>query len=195
MRGRPGQHQVDPRHRPRRHRHAGAGREGAARGGHEPPGARARGVRASACGSGASTTGTRSSSSSSGSAPPATTPKSASRSTRATTAPWSRCSSRCTSKGWIYRDRYIVNWDPGSRSAISDLEVEERRETRHAVLDPLRPGGRRQRDDRHGAPGDDARRHRRGGAPRGRALPRAGRRARRSCRWSAGTCRSSPTST
>jgi valyl-tRNA synthetase len=32
-------------------------------------------------------------------------------------------------KGWIYRDRYIVNWDPGSRSAISDLEVEERRET------------------------------------------------------------------
>ena len=32
-------------------------------------------------------------------------------------------------KGYIYRDRYIVNWDPGSRSAISDLEVEERRET------------------------------------------------------------------
>jgi valyl-tRNA synthetase len=32
-------------------------------------------------------------------------------------------------KGWIYRDRYIVNWDPGSRSAISDLEVQERRET------------------------------------------------------------------
>jgi valyl-tRNA synthetase len=26
-------------------------------------------------------------------------------------------------KGWIYRDRYLVNWDPGSRSAISDLEV------------------------------------------------------------------------
>jgi valyl-tRNA synthetase len=32
-------------------------------------------------------------------------------------------------KGWIYRDRYIVNWDPGSRSAISDLEVEQRTET------------------------------------------------------------------
>jgi valyl-tRNA synthetase len=29
-------------------------------------------------------------------------------------------------KGYIYRDRYIVNWDPGSHSAISDLEVEER---------------------------------------------------------------------
>ncbi len=29
-------------------------------------------------------------------------------------------------KGFIYRDNYIVNWDPGSRSAISDLEVENR---------------------------------------------------------------------
>ncbi len=32
-------------------------------------------------------------------------------------------------KGYIYRDNYMVNWDPGSRSAISDLEVEEREET------------------------------------------------------------------
>jgi valyl-tRNA synthetase len=29
-------------------------------------------------------------------------------------------------KGYIYRDLYIVNWDPGSQSAISDLEVENR---------------------------------------------------------------------
>ncbi|MGI8429082.1 MAG: valine--tRNA ligase [Solirubrobacteraceae bacterium] len=35
-------------------------------------------------------------------------------------------------QGYIYRDRYMVNWDPGSRSAISDLEVEERE-----VLDTL----------------------------------------------------------
>ncbi len=33
------------------------------------------------------------------------------------------------SKGYIYRDRYMVNWDPGSRSAISDLEVEDREVT------------------------------------------------------------------
>jgi valyl-tRNA synthetase len=39
-------------------------------------------------------------------------------------------------KGWIYRDRYIVNWDPGSRSAISDLEVEERLE--HDTLYSIR---------------------------------------------------------
>jgi valyl-tRNA synthetase len=32
-------------------------------------------------------------------------------------------------KGYIYRDRYLVNWDPGSRSAISDLEVEPREVT------------------------------------------------------------------
>jgi valyl-tRNA synthetase len=35
-------------------------------------------------------------------------------------------------KGLIYRDRYLVNWDPGSRSAISDLEVVE-----EEVEDPL----------------------------------------------------------
>jgi valyl-tRNA synthetase len=29
-------------------------------------------------------------------------------------------------RGLIYRDNYMVNWDPGSRSAISDLEVEDR---------------------------------------------------------------------
>jgi valyl-tRNA synthetase len=32
-------------------------------------------------------------------------------------------------RGLIYRDNYMVNWDPGSRSAISDLEVENREVT------------------------------------------------------------------
>jgi valyl-tRNA synthetase len=32
-------------------------------------------------------------------------------------------------KGLIYRDNYMVNWDPGSGSAISDLEVEDREVT------------------------------------------------------------------
>jgi valyl-tRNA synthetase len=32
-------------------------------------------------------------------------------------------------KGYIYRDNYLVNWDPGSHSAISDLEVENREVT------------------------------------------------------------------
>ncbi len=32
-------------------------------------------------------------------------------------------------KGYIYRDRYLVNWDPGTGSAISDLEVQEQEVT------------------------------------------------------------------
>src|SRR5437763_7343663 len=32
-------------------------------------------------------------------------------------------------KGYVYRDNYMVNWDPGSQSAISDLEVEDREVT------------------------------------------------------------------
>src|ERR671911_2068762 len=32
-------------------------------------------------------------------------------------------------KGYIYRDNYLVNWDPGTHSAISDLEVENREVT------------------------------------------------------------------
>ncbi len=37
-----------------------------------------------------------------------------------------RVFNRLHEKGYIYRDNYMVNWDPGSRSAISVLEVENR---------------------------------------------------------------------
>ena len=42
-------------------------------------------------------------------------------------------------KGLIYRDNYMVNWDPGLRSAISDLEVEEREvtDTLYSIAYPL----------------------------------------------------------
>ncbi len=45
-------------------------------------------------------------------------------------------------KGYIYRDRYLVNWDPGSRSAISDLEVEDRQvtDTLYYIDYPLEAG-------------------------------------------------------
>ncbi|MGE4427760.1 MAG: valine--tRNA ligase [Solirubrobacteraceae bacterium] len=41
--------------------------------------------------------------------------------------------------GLIYRDTYLVNWDPGSRSAISDLEVEDRdvTDTLYEIAYPL----------------------------------------------------------
>ena len=45
-------------------------------------------------------------------------------------------------KGLIYRDNYMVNWDPGSRSAISDLEVENREvtDTLYEIDYPLEDG-------------------------------------------------------
>jgi valyl-tRNA synthetase len=45
-------------------------------------------------------------------------------------------------KGYVYRDNYMVNWDPGSGSAISDLEVEEREveDTLYYVDYPLESG-------------------------------------------------------
>ena len=45
-------------------------------------------------------------------------------------------------KGYIYRDNYMVNWDPGSRTAISDLEVEHREveDTLYFVDYPLESG-------------------------------------------------------
>jgi valyl-tRNA synthetase len=46
-------------------------------------------------------------------------------------------------QGLIYRDNYMVNWDPGLRSAISDLEVEEREgiaDTMYSIAYPLASG-------------------------------------------------------
>ena len=46
-------------------------------------------------------------------------------------------------KGYIYRDRYMVNWDPGTHSAISDLEVDqvEVTDTLYYIDYPLASGG------------------------------------------------------
>ncbi|MDQ4048920.1 MAG: class I tRNA ligase family protein, partial [Actinomycetota bacterium] len=45
-------------------------------------------------------------------------------------------------KGYVYRDNYMVNWDPGTRSAISDLEVEQRsvEDTLYKIDYPLEGG-------------------------------------------------------
>jgi len=45
-------------------------------------------------------------------------------------------------KGYVYRDLYLVNWDPGSQSAISDLEVENREvtDTLYEIAYPLTDG-------------------------------------------------------
>jgi valyl-tRNA synthetase len=46
-------------------------------------------------------------------------------------------------KGYIYRDNYMVNWDPGLHSAISDLEIENRQvtDTLYEIAYPLEDGG------------------------------------------------------
>jgi valyl-tRNA synthetase len=46
-------------------------------------------------------------------------------------------------KGYIYRDNYMVNWDPGLHSAISDLEIEQREvtDTLYEIAYPLEDGG------------------------------------------------------
>ena len=46
-------------------------------------------------------------------------------------------------KGYIYRDNYMVNWDPGLGSAISDLEIENREvtDTIYEIAYPLEEGG------------------------------------------------------
>ena len=45
-------------------------------------------------------------------------------------------------RGYIYRDNYMVNWDPGLGSAISDLEVEQRTltDTLYSIDYPLADG-------------------------------------------------------
>jgi valyl-tRNA synthetase len=49
---------------------------------------------------------------------------------------------RLYEKGLIYRDNYMVNWDPGTRSAISDLEVVQKRveDTLYLIDYPLESG-------------------------------------------------------
>ena len=61
-------------------------------------------------------------------------------------------------KGYIYRDNYMVNWDPGSNTAISDLEVEYREveDTLYFIdyfLEP-RDGEPRDGEPRDGEPRD-----------------------------------------
>ena len=97
---------------------------------------RARAARSSAarssigaCGSGASSTAARSSSSSSASAPRATTSDERFTLDERYVAAVIKVFVDLYEKGLIYRDNYMVNWDPGTRSAISDLEVEDREVT------------------------------------------------------------------
>ena len=73
----------------------------------------------------------------------ATTTTSASRWTSATHEAVLKVFVELYEQGLIYRDHYMVNWDPGLRSAISELEVEERDgivDTLYSIAYPLASG-------------------------------------------------------
>ena len=113
-------------YRPRQHRRPRLAREGAARGGNVAPRARPRSLPRASLGVEGGVRLADRRAAEAARAHPATTSESASPSTRATCAPSIASSSRLYEKGYIYRDNYMVNWDVGSRSVISDLEVENR---------------------------------------------------------------------
>ena len=189
-------HEVDLRDRPRRHRHAGAGREAARRRGHAAARSWAARSSSGAYGSGASTTAHASSSSSSGSARRATTSDERFTLDEGYVRAVMKVFVDLYDKGYIYRDNYMVNWDPGTR--LRDLRPRGRgpRGRGHPLLHRLPAGGRQwRRDRRHRAAGDDAGRHRRRGEPRATSATATSSASTRSCRWSAGACRSSPTTT
>ena len=150
----------------------------------------------SASGSGASSTARRSSSSTSAWAPPATTSASASPSTRATSRRSTRSSVRSYEQGLHLPRQLHGQLGPGSRSAISDLEVVNREvtDTLYSIDYPVEDGDEvltvatvrpeTMLADTAVAVNPDDERYR----------ELVGQ-ATRSCRWSAGGCRSSPTTT
>ena len=81
-------------------------------------------------------------------------------------------------QGLIYRGPRLVNWSPGLRTAVSDLEVESGRRRGHALLFPLSGRRRRASASRHHPPRDHPGRHRRRRAPGRRALSPFDRAAR-----------------
>ena len=140
--------------------------------GDQPRGDRPRGVQPRRCGNGGRSTAARSSSSSSAWAPPRDYEHERFTLDEAYVGAVLKVFVALYEKGYVYRDNYMVNWDPGSRSAISDLEVEEREvtDTLYQIAYPLEDGsGEVVGRDR--APRDDARGHRDRGEPRRRAPP------------------------
>ena len=99
-------------------------------------------------------------------------------------------------KGYIYRDNYMVNWDPGLASAISDLEVENREVDGHAVRDRLSARGLRRGSLTVATVRPETMLADTAVAVHPETSATATWSAStRSCRWSAAGCRSSPTTT
>ena len=87
--------------------------------------------------------------------------------TRASRRPCSRCSSSSTSRGLLYRDKRLVNWDPRLRAPPSPISRSRPSEVPGQILAPQLSARGRQRLHlgRDHAARDDARRHGGRGAP------------------------------
>ena len=178
------QHGLDPRHRPRRHRHAGGGRKTAEGEGEQDP-ARRRPGRAGRADLGleAAVRRPHPHRSCNASAAVATGAAPGSRWTTCAPKPCGRRSSSCLSDGLVYRGKRLVNWDTHLLTSISDDELYtengEDFDVAHQVSD------RRHRpihDRRHHAARDAAGRHRRRRSPRRPAVELGDREAASACR-------------
>ena len=128
---------------PRRHRHAERGGARSGQGRARPATTWAARSSWSASGSGRPSTAASSPASTGGSASRATGIASASRWTRGCRAPCATAFVRLYDKGLIYRGTYLVNWCPRCGTAISDLEVDHEEEAGKLwyVRYPLLPEG------------------------------------------------------
>ena len=126
---------------------------------------------------------------------------SASRWTRARRRPSASRSSACTTTASPTATEALINWCPGCRTSVCDLEVDPDARDGHAVDGPLPPHrrgdgrARSGRDDhrRDDPARDDPRRHRGRGPSRRRRATRASSAGASGSRSSSATCRSSPT--
>ena len=73
---------------------------------------------------------------------------------------------RLYEKGLIYRGKYIINWDPAARTALSDIEVEYKEVNGHLYHLAISAEGRQRHHHGGDDPaGDDAGRYGGSGSP------------------------------
>ena len=183
-----------PGHRPRRHRHAERGGAPAGQGGTDPVRRRPRGVRRAGLGLRARDRRRHPRAAQGHRLLGRLVAAPTSRWTTDSRAPCARRSSRCTSRGSIYRGHYIINWCPRCLTALSNEEAEKEEmdgKIWHLALSARRRQRARHRG--HDPARDDAGRHR-----RSRCIPRTSATgtwsaASSGCRWWTAASRSWPT--
>ena len=146
------------RPRPRLDRRAVRARQDHRRRGRDAGDARAASATSSGCGSSSTRRARSCSASSAGSARRSTGAACGSRWTRAPRGPSASSFKRLYDDGLAYRTEALINWCPGCRTSVSDLEVHPDRRDGHALDDPLPPDRRGDRRARSRTPRSPSRR-------------------------------------